>query len=66
MAGPGDDFTEFLTRPISAADRLMRAANASTDPEYLKRKAKRLMGIGQPKREEPKPLDPNDPKAFRW
>ena len=66
MANPGDDFVDVLTRPIGAAKRLLDAAAASTDPEYLKRKAKRKLGIGQPPRQEPQPLDPNDPRAFRW
>lgn len=59
--GSGQDFVDTLTRPIGAAKRLLDAAAASTDPEYLKRKLK-----PKPKQPPPQPLDPNDPKAFKW
>jgi len=59
--GAGDDLVDVLTRPIGAAKRLLDSAAASTDPEYLKRKFGK-----KPKVEKPKPMDPNDPKAFRW
>ena len=45
-----------------------KAAGAKKRPakKAAKRKAKRKLGIGLPPRQEPQPLDPNDPKAFRW
>lgn len=56
--GAGDDFVETLTKPIGAAKRLLDAAMASTDPEYLKRKFR-----PKPKVDPPKPFDPSDPRA---
>jgi len=61
MAGAGDDFVDTLTSPIRSAKRLLDYATASTDPEYIKRKLR-----PKPRPEKPKPMDPNDPNAFKW
>ena len=54
--GAGDDFIDTLTRPIGAAKRLLDAAKASTDPEYLKRKFSQ-----KPKLPPPQPYPPDPP-----
>ena len=53
--GAGQDLIDTLTRPIGAAKRLLDAAAASTDPEYLKRKFR-----PKPKMPAPRPY-PSEP-----
>ena len=61
MAGPGDEFVDTLTSPIRSAKRLLDYAAGATDPEYIKRKLRK-----KPEPAKPKPMDPNDPNAFKW
>jgi hypothetical protein len=55
MANSGDGLVAVLTRPLGAAKRLLDAAAASTDPEYLKRKFK-----SKPKMPPRQPYDDHD------